>query len=604
MTEIFQKILLAGFHGSVVIAALLLLRPLLRKNGKGLWCLLWLLAFLRLSMPFEIVSPASIQPEPIDWQEIRLLIAERRQEPQGEGEFDLSMPEAVSPASDPGSPSAQAETPDDAPAAGGWIPRLWLTVAVGLILYALIAYGQLKWQVREAVRVCPGVWESGRIGTAFIGGFLLPRIYLPTGLSRENRGYILAHERAHLKRGDHIYKLFAFLVLTVHWFNPLVWIAYRLLCKDIEMACDERVVREMPLEQRKAYSLALLDCSVPHTPFASPVAFGEISVKERVKSVMRCKKPSFWLSLAGAAAVVFVGVCLLTSPKPESTPDTASVPTAPQTEAATVSPTEHAIQDPRQSVNILFVGVKDSAELPLPDAMLLLTVDRETGDAGIVSFLPDLYVDLPDLWGHKTGSNRMPTAYVLGYAWQGESGARETLNTLLREQFGVAVDYTIEIGQNTVRKTVDSLGGVEVSLTRQEAEAMAGSAEGVNRLDGEAALNYMELTLTGETGSAHRAARQRTLLGGVLDAVSAMGSAQRQELITGLLSTVLTDITGETLLDLAELPLQLPAQSIQIPAEGAYQAEEIELYDVKTHVLIPDLPANKTLLRDLFVTNS
>ena len=101
MTEIFQKILIAGFLGSVVIAALLLLRPLLRKNGKGLWCLLWLLAFLRLSMPFEIVSPASIQPEPIDWQEIRLLIAERRQEPQGEGEFDLSMPEAVSPASDP-----------------------------------------------------------------------------------------------------------------------------------------------------------------------------------------------------------------------------------------------------------------------------------------------------------------------------------------------------------------------------------------------------------------------------------------------------------------------------------------------------------------------
>lgn len=597
MTEVFRDMLTAGFHGSVIIGALLLLRPLLKKSGKGLWCLLWLLAFLRLCMPFEIVSPASIQPDPIDWQEIRQLIAERRQEVQAEG--DAYLPDAATPRLDPGKPSDPVKAPEAAPTVSGWIPRLWLTVAAGLILYALIAYGRLKWQVREAVRVSPGVWESGRIGTAFILGFVCPRIYLPTGLSQENRQYILAHERAHLRRWDHVYKLFAFLILSVHWFNPLVWVAYRLLCKDIEMACDQRVVREMPLEQRKAYSLALLDCSVSHTPFAAcPVAFGEISVKERVKSVMRYRKPSFWLSLAGAAAGLFVAVCLFTSPKPEEAPDAPSVPTSGQTEAATVSPTE-TVAGVRQTVNILLVGVKDSTDLSLPDTMLLLTVDRETGDTGIVSFLPELYVDLPDLWGHKTGSNQMTAAYALGFAWQGASGAREMLGTLLREQFGVIVDYTMEIDQNTVKTIVDGLGSVDIALTQQEAEALAMSAEGVTHLDGEAALNYMELTLTGETGSAHRAERQRALLGGVLDALTRADTAQRQELVTQLLPTVLTDVTSETLLSLAELPLQKPAQSLQIPAEGTYQEKDVELYDNVTHVLIPNLPANQTLLQDL-----
>lgn len=596
MTVLFQKVLTASFHGSVIIAALLLLRLFLKKTGKGLWCLLWLLAFLRLSMPFEIVSPASIQPEPIDWQEIRQLIAERRQEPQAEGNSHLPISDAAS-TSEVERQSDPTKTPETVQAATEWIPRLWLTIAAGLLLYALIAYGRLKWQVREAVRVCPGVWESGRIGTAFLLGFLLPRIYLPTGLSQENKGYILDHERTHLKRGDHIYKLFAFLILAVHWFNPLVWVAYRLVCKDIEMACDERVVRALTLEQRRAYSLALLDCSVSRAPFAAcPVAFGEISVKERVKSVMRYRKPSFWLSLAGAAAVLFVGVCLLTSPKPEEAPASAGAPTVP--------PAETLASDPRQTVNVLLVGAKDGGDLPLPDTVLLLTVDRDTGDTGIVSFLPELYVDLPDLWGHKAGRNRMPTAYALGYAWQGASGAREMLCTLLREQFGVTVDYTVEIGADAVRKVIDSLGGVEISLTRQEAEAMAGFSEGVNRLDGEASLNYSKLALTGETGSAPRAARQRTLLTGVLNAVSAADSAQRQELLTGMLPTVLTDITGETLLSLAELPLQKPAQSLQIPAEGTYQEKDVELYDNVTHVLIPDLPANKTLLRDLGVSGS
>ena len=135
------------------------------------------------------------------------------------------------------------------------------------------------------------------------------------GMTPEEQRYILAHERTHLDKGDHWFKMVGFLALALHWFNPLVWAAYILLCKDIEIACDERVVQFMELEERKAYSAALLNCSTNRAHFAAcPVAFGEVSVKERIKSVLSYKKPGFWISLVGVIAIVFVAVCLVTSP--------------------------------------------------------------------------------------------------------------------------------------------------------------------------------------------------------------------------------------------------------------------------------------------------
>ena len=165
-----------------------------------------------------------------------------------------------------------------------------------------------------AVKI-PGGWECDRIETAFILGFIRPNIYIPMGMTPEEQRYILAHERTHLDKGDHWFKMVGFLALALHWFNPLVWAAYILLCKDIEIACDERVVQFMELDERKAYSAALLNCSTNRAHFAAcPVAFGEVSVKERIKSVLSYKKPGFWISLVGVIAIVFVAVCLVTSP--------------------------------------------------------------------------------------------------------------------------------------------------------------------------------------------------------------------------------------------------------------------------------------------------
>ena len=337
MAELFQNVLTASFHGSIVIVAVLFLRLVLKKTPKKFLCLLWLLAGIRLLMPFEIRSDLSLQPQV---EEIPY-VAEVREElyqPPSESRPQLSDYPVL-----PASPDAfaapeyipegyyevvlgeetpvEAAVPEEMPAVLSWtelLPWIWLAVACCFGVYTLFAYITLKVQVRDAIKI-PGGWESERIETAFILGFIRPKIYIPMGMPGSVRKHILAHERTHLEKGDHWFKMIGFIALAIHWFNPLVWAAYILLCKDIEMACDERVVQFMDLEDRKRYSAALLTCSANKAHFAAcPVAFGEVSVKERIKSVLNYKKPSFWISLLGVIAIIFVAVCLLTSPAEEA----------------------------------------------------------------------------------------------------------------------------------------------------------------------------------------------------------------------------------------------------------------------------------------------
>lgn len=273
MERFLQNLLTASIHGSILIFAVLLLRLVLLKTPKKYICFLWLLAGIRLLLPIEIRSDLSLQPE-----------------------LTLSFAKIFS---------------------QKWaavLPWVWAVIAACFAIYSLISYLKLKNQVRDAIRIRGG-WESSKIETAFILGFIKPKIYIPMGMDSQSRQNILAHERTHLDKGDHWIKMIGFLALALHWFNPLVWVAYILLCKDIETACDERVIRFMELDERKAYSSALLRCSSRRAHFAaSPVAFGEVSVKQRILSILKYKKPSFWLSLLGVLAFFFVAVCFLTSP--------------------------------------------------------------------------------------------------------------------------------------------------------------------------------------------------------------------------------------------------------------------------------------------------
>lgn len=316
MNTLFQNILTASFHGSIVIAAVLVLRLVLRKTPKKFICYLWMLAVLRLLMPFQIQSTLSLQPETPPMPGVRWVQPDIR---QADGIREYTVEEAENAPQPMQAERANVRAAALQPQHEGvdWmnlIPFLWAAVGLGIIAVSVISYLHLKRQVWDAVKI-PGGWESEHIETAFVLGFIRPQIYIPMGMTKTTRNYILAHERTHMEKGDQWFKVIGFLALALHWFNPLVWLAYILLCKDIEMACDERVVQFMELDERKAYSAALLNCSTNRVHYAAcPVAFGEVSVKYRIQSVLNYRKPSFWISLLGVIAIVFVTVCLVTSP--------------------------------------------------------------------------------------------------------------------------------------------------------------------------------------------------------------------------------------------------------------------------------------------------
>lgn len=340
MSALFQNVLTASFHGSIVILAVLVLRLILRKAApKKYLCYLWVLAGLRLLMPFDIQSDLSLQPQAppetvIRWEQPASMWKSIPDTPVE------TLPEGQAPAA-PEADGTPEAAPETAPGSTGvslsrLLPFLWIGVAAVFLGYNLYCYFALRKKVRQAKKI-PGGWEADGIETAFILGFVKPQIYIPTGMSPETQKYILAHERTHLDKADHWIKMLGFLALAIHWFNPLVWVAYILLCKDIEMACDERVVQFMELPERKEYSTALLNCSSSHVHYAaSPVAFGEVNVKNRIQSILNYRSPSFWSGLLSVIAIIFVTVCLVTNPTRQDAGD--EVDSAPREFAVATQP--------------------------------------------------------------------------------------------------------------------------------------------------------------------------------------------------------------------------------------------------------------------------
>lgn len=348
MTDLFLSILEISFYGSVVIVIILGLRLVLKKAPRSAICFLWLLAALRLVCPFTIESSLSLQPtrEELSSAPIQFLPREEQtqqntavnpgdygsgtqveQEQQQLQPVAPNQSQTVTPDTElntntntgdnTGSRNpAITTTPDTEPDYAAIAAWLWITGMALMAVYTTVSYLRLKRLVKDSYVLGQDLFLCPGLDSAFVLGFFKPQIFLPEGLSDESQHYVVAHERAHIARKDHLWKLVGFTVLTLHWFNPLVWLSYNLLCKDIEMACDERVVRDMDVAQRKAYSTALLACAAKRSGIsACPVAFGETSVKERIKMVLNYKKPGFWITLVAVIAAIAVAVCFLTSPK-------------------------------------------------------------------------------------------------------------------------------------------------------------------------------------------------------------------------------------------------------------------------------------------------
>lgn len=315
MAEIFQKALNMSIAAGWLILAVIALRLLLRRAPKRFRLLLWAVVGLRLALPWSIESALSLIPSAQTLPEGIML--------ERAPVLDTGI-SSLNGAINPG--FTAAFTPELGASANPLqvlLPiaaALWMLGAAAMLLWALVSWLRLRKRVREAVRLEENVYEC-EIASPFVLGLFRPRIYLPFSLENGERELVLAHERAHITAGDHIIKPLGWLLLAAHWYNPLVWLAYALFCRDIELACDERVVRGLSLSDRADYSQALLDLSRPRGGVrACPLAFGESSVKGRVKSVLSYKKPAFWLVLLAVVVCVGAAVCFLTDPKEEAEP--------------------------------------------------------------------------------------------------------------------------------------------------------------------------------------------------------------------------------------------------------------------------------------------
>lgn len=311
MANVFLTLLHRSIAAGWLILAVLLLRACLRRAPKWVRGILWGLVAVRLVCPFSIESPFSLMP------------SGGNAVPAVLSDVAPAMPAAAQAPADAAGSSVGTvlETAASGGASGvDWAfvaGIVWLVGAAALLGYALVSWLRLRNRLREAVPWRDGLWLCDFVRSPFVLGVIRPRIYLPSGGIGAETDYVVAHERAHLKRGDHWWKPLAFCLLAVYWFNPLVWAAYVLFCRDIELACDERVVREMDLAERKAYSGALISCGMQRRMvLVCPLAFGEVGVKQRVKAVLNYKKPVFWIVLAALAVCAAAAVCFLTDPKP------------------------------------------------------------------------------------------------------------------------------------------------------------------------------------------------------------------------------------------------------------------------------------------------
>ncbi|MBQ2981415.1 MAG: M56 family metallopeptidase [Lachnospiraceae bacterium] len=344
MNEFFLKILNMSISASWIILVVLVLRLLLKKAPKWINVLLWGIVAVRLICPFTIESAMSLMPS-VDILPPALIdtlqnttnttqditntsqttigtsqdITDPLQNNLGTPTVDETHPQINNSHTpviqEATATSAKDESIDYIQLFTSIFSKLWIIGVALMLTYSIISYIRIKKKINTAVLLRNNIYQSEVVVSPFVLGIIQPKIYLPFNVSEQNITPIIAHEQAHIKRKDYLWKPIGFLLLTLHWFNPLVWLGYILLCRDIELACDEKAIKEMTIAQRADYSQALLTCSVNRRMItACPIAFGEVNVKNRIKTVLNYKKPTFWIILVAIIASVIVAICFLTNP--------------------------------------------------------------------------------------------------------------------------------------------------------------------------------------------------------------------------------------------------------------------------------------------------
>ena len=317
MEALFLKLVNMSITASWLVLAIIAVRLIFKKAPKWILCLLWGFVAVRLICPFSIESALSLIPsaEPLP-QEIIYTA-----EPQIHSGVTV-IDQTVNPILESSLAPAELTSANPTQIWSFILSQVWILGMVLMLSYALISFLVIKRRVAAAIPLRQNIKRCEFIESPFVLGFLFPVIYLPTALDKMDWDYVIAHEEAHIQRKDHWWKPIGFLLLSIYWFNPIMWVAYVLLCRDIEAACDEKVIRNMDKEELRAYSTALLKSAVPQRSItACPLAFGEVGIKERIKFVMNYRKPSFWIILISVILILFISITLLTNPQKEYDPD-------------------------------------------------------------------------------------------------------------------------------------------------------------------------------------------------------------------------------------------------------------------------------------------
>ncbi len=376
MTDLFLKIVNMSISASYIILAVVIARLLLKKAPKWITVLLWGIVAVRLVFPFSIESILSLIPKKETVSpEIMMM-----REPV----IDSGIPvvnEVVNPV------IQQSFTPEPIASANPLqiiipiISVVWLVGVVAMVIYAFVSYWVLRKRIGPAFKLRDNIYQSENIKSPFVMGVIRPKIYLPFNTTEHNTEFFIAHERAHIKRLDHLWKPLGFTLLAVYWFNPLMWVAYVLLCKDIELACDEKVIANYDHVQRADYSQALLSCSMNRKLItACPIAFGEVSVKDRIKSVLSYKKPALWIIIIAIIAIIVTAVCFLTDPvSKEETPNT-------DVEQET-NESEYKFEMPSEELQKQFVEEYISFQNYDPNNLRTVKIEHWLGSYGDLRFL-------------------------------------------------------------------------------------------------------------------------------------------------------------------------------------------------------------------------
>lgn len=413
MTALFLKVFNGSISASYLILAVLLARQLLKKAPKYVRVALWGIVGIRLACPISLESALSLIPSARTVPETIALSPA----PALDTGF-VGLDQAVNPV------LSQAVAPQVEASANpmqvylsvaAWV---WVMGFSAMLLYTVISYFRLDLKMGTAVRYWRNVYQSEKVDSPFVLGLFRPQIYLPFSLDSKTMEHVIAHEQAHIRRKDHWWKPLGFLLVSIHWFNPLVWLSYVLLCRDIELACDEKVIRELTPAQRADYSQALLICSLHRRPIsACPLAFGEVGVKDRVKSILHYRKPTFWVLLISAVVCGVLAVCFLTDPREDAASPTevpalsteatqvgeASTATVPTTEPGEVSANALQLSELAYYLELAFPEETFQAMDPALESEMLteyqnylegyLTLARQSAD-GTNSYILGLYTEI------------------------------------------------------------------------------------------------------------------------------------------------------------------------------------------------------------------